>query len=739
MRTGNAASRCQLPSVVQPGHLSRLFPMFGLLAVVTLGSHLADSPFAQVSQHGCGHEVCKHMPGLAYQGIQACASPPVDFKRAALTQQAARPRALVAPAGSFDKLHSRPGALRVIYLDYDGHVTQGTPWNGSNATITTTAYDIDGNPGSFSAAEQANITEIWSRIAECYSPWDIDVTTEAPTVDDLINTGSGDTKWGVRVLFGDSKPSPAPGAGGVAYVDVFGAVGWGSAPNDIPCFVLQAGVGTLPKYNADAAVHEVGHTLGLSHDGLYPASDSRHLDYYSGQGSGKVAWAPHMGVGYYVPLVQFSKGEYANANNFEDDLSIIAKSRNGFGYRVDDYASSLSTAKSIPGTAGATSFAVNVSGVIETTSDTDWFKILCGSGTLKLDAVGGPTNTMLDIQLTLYDAKGAVVTTANPADDVIASINQSVTGGTYYLKIDGVGLGNPLTTGYTEYASLGQYTITGSYSTRGIKGAPVLTNTSTLFYGIKQQPVPVNTVLKIADSDNTTQQSATVTISGNYSSGQDLLSFTPNPATMGNITGSFNSGTGTLTLNSAGATATLDQFQNALRAVCYSNNSLNPSNKPRTIDFQTYDGNINSNVISSTVTIGYFYVQVAYNSGTKTLTITDDKNSNSVLITLQGNVLTVQGAGATRIGTSASSVQSVKFTYANDVKIVGNFTGGDDTVSLVAVKSSTSTFNMGDGNDNVSLTYCNISSMLTVNGGNGVDSVTVVGSTIAGKTYTSVP
>ena len=707
----------------------------GVLALVFVVQH-QGAGLSEISAEICAEhgETCKYLDHLTHNGVRACTSPPLDFKRFAATQAKSAARAAIVPQGAFDTLHSRPGATRVIYLDFDGHVTQNTPWN-SAGPITTTAFDADGNPATFNAGEQATITEIWSRISECYSPFDIDVTTEAPTVADLINTGNGDKNWGVRVLFGDSEPSPAPGAGGVAYIDVYGGVNWGTAPDDIPCFVLQDGMGTGAKGNADAAVHEVGHTLGLGHDGLTTPVTT----YYSGHGSGKVGWAPHMGVGYYVPIVQFSKGEYLNANNFQDDLQIISKARNGFGYRADDFASTQSSAKNIPGAGTATTFNVNVSGVIETTNDTDWFKILCGSGNLKLNAVGGPTNTMLDIELTLYDSKGNVITTVNPVDDVIASINQFVQGGTYYLKIDGVGVGDPLATGYTEYASLGQYTITGSFSIKGIKGAPQLTGPSTLFYGVKQQPIPINANIKVADVDNTTLESATVKISKNFVANQDRLVFTRVASTMGNIVGSYDTTTATMTLTSAGATATVPQFQNALRAVTYSNTSSNPANKPRTIDFQAYDGSITSNILSSTVTIGYFYVTAAYNAATKTLTITDDTNSNSIAIVQRGNLIAVEGAGATRIGTSASNTQSVTFPYSGDIKIVVNCTGGNDTVSLVGVKSSTTTITLGAGNDAVTLTYCNISTKLTVNGNSGTDSVKLIGSTVAAKNYISVP
>ncbi|MDB5345021.1 MAG: hypothetical protein JWP89_3398 [Schlesneria sp.] len=693
------------------------------------------------SQESCLPGGCRALPGLDVQGKHACASLAVDFNRFNAIAGAAKmaPRVALAPvgAGTF-ALHSRPTATKVIYLDFDGHVTQNTPWNSTNAVITTTAYDTDGNPATFSSSEQANIVEIWQRISECYSPFDVDVTTEPPAIADLVNGGGGDTKWGIRVLFGDSNPSPAPGSGGVAYVTGFGWNYQGGAV-DVPCFVLTAGVGTNPKTNADAAVHEVGHTVGLSHDGLYPASDSRHVEYYLGQGTGKVGWAPHMGAGYYVPIVQWSKGEYANPSNTQDDLSIIT-TQNGFGYRPDDFSSNQSGSKAVPGTAGATSFAVNVSGVIESRTDEDWFKITAGSGLIKLDAVGGPVNTMLDIQLSLYDSKGVLVVAANPADDVIASINKSVSGGTFYAKIEGVALGDVLTTGYTDYGSLGQYTITGSFSTVGIKGAPVLTTTGDLFYGIKSVPQPINPNIKVADPDNTTLASATITIQTPVPN-QDVLSLTANASTMGNIASSYDATSGTLSLTSAGATATVAQFQAALRAVSYSNTSATPAVTPRKINFLVNDSLINSNTLTSNVTIGYYYITAAYNAGTKTLTIADNASivgDNAVAVTLRGNVISVEGAGATRIGTSASSQQAVTFPYTTDVKVIVNFTTGNDSVSLVSLKSSAVTLNLGDGNDLANLTYCTLGT-LTVDGGAGTDVLQLIGTTTTTKVLISVP
>ena len=61
-------------------------------------------------------------------------------------------------------------------------------------------------------------------------------------------------------------------------------------------------------------------------------------------------WAPIMGVGYQKPVVQWSKGEYTNANNTQNDLTIIA---NGGAPVIADEAGDTvgSAAPGLPGRA----------------------------------------------------------------------------------------------------------------------------------------------------------------------------------------------------------------------------------------------------------------------------------------------------------------------------------------------------------------------------------------------------
>ena len=67
-------------------------------------------------------------------------------------------------------LHSKPKVTRVLYLDFNGHNLAGSAWGALYAP----PCDWDGKPGSFSAAEQANIKLIWQRVSEDFAPFEIE-------------------------------------------------------------------------------------------------------------------------------------------------------------------------------------------------------------------------------------------------------------------------------------------------------------------------------------------------------------------------------------------------------------------------------------------------------------------------------------------------------------------------------------------------------------------------------------
>ncbi|MGN6644258.1 MAG: autotransporter-associated beta strand repeat-containing protein, partial [Verrucomicrobiota bacterium] len=350
----------------------------------------------------------------------------------------------IAPLSQTFLLHSRPGSTKTIFLDFDGYTISGTQWNtayNSGADIVAPPWDTDGNPASFSTSEQTAIQQIWLRVAEDYAPYDVDVTTEFPGEAAITRSSSSDQIYGTRALV-SAISSYFGSYGGIAYVGVFD----GTGNTYKPALIFPEKLGNSEKNIAEAISHEVGHNLGLSHDGIVNGAD-----YYSGQGN----WAPIMGVGYYEPITQWSKGEYANANNTEDDLTIITQ--NGLSYRTDDHGNSTATATALSGT------SIVTSGVIERQTDLDFFSFPTGAGTAQFTVTPWERGADLHLLVSVYNSAGTLVTNREVADTSAGvqpvSINVSLSSGTYYLSVQGVGVGDPFTTGYSDYANLGQYTV----------------------------------------------------------------------------------------------------------------------------------------------------------------------------------------------------------------------------------------------------------------------------------------
>jgi PKD repeat protein len=349
-------------------------------------------------------------------------------------------------------LHSRAGARRTIYLNFKGGVLAGTAWNGSASTITALPFDIDGVPYSFSTAELQRIQYIWQRVAEDYAPFDVDVTTEAPAAEVLTRNGSTDQVFGTTVLITSRNGVYSCSCGGVAYIGIFDETTDYYKPALVFYDALGAG---NEKYVAEAISHEAGHNMGLGHDGYSGGG------YYSGHGSGATGWAPIMGVGYYQALVQWSKGEYATADNVQDDYAVMAT--NGLPLRPDDHGDTLATASALSGVTsnGLTSFSAE--GVIERPSDVDVFSFGSAAGTVVLSVSPAARSANLDLLIELRNASGALLASANPVDSLPASLSFAVpAAGTYYLSVQGVGKGDPLAGGYSDYGSVGQYAVSGS-------------------------------------------------------------------------------------------------------------------------------------------------------------------------------------------------------------------------------------------------------------------------------------
>jgi PKD repeat protein len=408
------------------------------------------------------------------------------------------------------KLHSRPGSNRVIFLDFDGHVTSGTSWNTSYTNgqpINSAPYSLDGDPSTFNTAEQDAIQYIWQRVAEDFAPFDVDVTTEEPGDAAIFRSSTSDLQYGSRAVISPTNFT-GQSIGGIAYVGVFNYVG----TNYKPAFVMTSGLGNNEKNIAEATSHEVGHNLGLSHDG------TASVGYYQGHGD----WAPIMGVGYYRSVTQWSKGEYPGANQTQDDLAIIQSY--GAALIPDDHGNTNASATALSGT------NVNAAGVISTRTDVDVFQFSTGSGNVTLNFNVAPRGPNLDIQARISDANGNTVATVNPAG-LPASFSGTLAAGVYYITVDGVGAGD-LTTGYSDYASLGQYSISGTL----VGGSNLQAPTAVAAANPTSGTAPLTVAFSSADSSDT--DGTIVGYNWNFGDGTPA-STDPNPSHVYTSAGTF--------------------------------------------------------------------------------------------------------------------------------------------------------------------------------------------------------
>jgi len=358
-------------------------------------------------------------------------------------------------------LHSRPGAAKVIYLDFNGHVIKGALWNTDQiaTSITVPAFDIDGKPATFNYAEHAMIQKIWKEVSDAFAAFDVDVTTQDPGVENIRKTTVGDTNFGTRVCFG-GKSTYVPNlvAAGDDPDDILGITELNSFnyqvssvayANDCPVLIFSDSLyqkGSA-KDVADTAVHELGHAFNLNHSTTDDGVDQ--VEYYAGHND----WAPYMGDTEGKTVGQWTKGDYdANATNNEDELAIIAtyipyKSPDDHGNTTGS-ATVLTTTK-VKSTERSTLpvyvYTANMNGLIHNRADKDVFKIEVGEGEFYAEAIAADPQANLNIGLRLLDSAGDEVLddygySYSSEDGMNAYIHAiSLKPGIYYIEVDGVG------------------------------------------------------------------------------------------------------------------------------------------------------------------------------------------------------------------------------------------------------------------------------------------------------------
>jgi hypothetical protein len=163
------------------------------------------------------------------------------------------------------------------------------------------------------------------------------------------------------------------------------------------------------------------------------------------------------------PVNQWAKGEYQGATSQQDNLVAIANPGSGVPLVADDHGDTRDTATFAPG------LSTTVGGVIGSSGDIDMIRINAGRGNLVITPKVSLVAPNLRLQVRVLDSAGTVLgtyvgsgTAGNmaPAPITLRLANEGV----HYIELDGIGNGTGVTEGYTEYGSIGYYSLTASWA-----------------------------------------------------------------------------------------------------------------------------------------------------------------------------------------------------------------------------------------------------------------------------------
>lgn len=372
----------------------------------------------------------------------------LDYKSKAAKEESQK-RIEAAPAGSWVyNLQSFPGAQAVVMLDFDGHYANSY-WNAKN-----NGSPVNAAPANFT---EYDINKIFESISEDFAPFNLNITTNEAVYQ------AAPANRRMRCIFTPTDFYRTDAGNPVA--GVAASTKFTSGGDYYPCWVFDSDV----RGAYEAGSHEIGHTLWLNHHGLY--AQESHL--------GTTEWGPIMGHGEFSRYSQWSKGDYSGATNpTQDDLNIIA-TKNGFGYRTDepDRTLTLDNNGNIVG---------NNKGVISTREDTDAYTFLFDYETEHVIKI--KTNNIkpnLNLQASIY-RNGILLTSWQVLYGEIYQSYTQQAGNVYTIVLEGIG--DPAN--YTDYGSLGYYTITGTikktctqYEVNDTKAQAVIINPNKSIYG----------------------------------------------------------------------------------------------------------------------------------------------------------------------------------------------------------------------------------------------------------------
>lgn len=214
---------------------------------------------------------------------------------------------------------------------------------------------------------------------------------------------------------------------------------------------------------------------------------------------------------------------------------------------------------------------------------------------------------------------------------------------------------------------------------------PILANIEigTITYNSGDAPTDITSSITLFDGDDTNIESATVSITSNFDSSEDVFAFVD----QNGITGSYASGTGILTLT---GTSSIANYQVALRSITYQNTDPVPTESVRTISSRVNDGDDDSNIESRNINVvkvniapvlsGLESGSIVYFAGN------GQKNITSSIIVADADDTNIESATVSITSGLTLPEDSLKFINANG--ITGLYVGGTLTLTGSATKAT---------------------------------------------------
>ncbi|MGH1361900.1 MAG: DUF4347 domain-containing protein, partial [Burkholderiaceae bacterium] len=339
------------------------------------------------------------------------------------------------------------------------------------------------------------------------------------------------------------------------------------------------------------------------------------------------------------------------------------------------------------------------------TGNVDW-----SGGRVRFGQIGGGNGTLSQ---TLVTEIGQTYVVSFDYGDQSATRSQSLdvnlTGAASVLDVSIVSGVADVTTPTYQYTFVADSTATvmtmtdTSSSHSGVRGyldnISVATNAqpaAALPYTENDGAVVIDSTLQIADVDDTNIESAVIEVTGNFDTTEDVLGFVD----QGGIVGAWNAGTGRLTLTGSASVA---DYQTALRSITYANSSEAPSVANRTVSFTVSDGDANSNTQTRDITItavndapvntvpGTQTVAEETTTAISGISIADADDAGADLTTrlqVSNGVLAVSLSGLASIVTGANGSADLTLqgneTDINATLATLTYTGDADIVGVVA-------------------------------------------------------